>query len=676
VKQGGSTITQQVAKSLVGSEKSYIRKLKDMLLAKRIEERFTKDEILHLYLNQIYFGHGAYGVGEAARSYFGKKVGALTISEAALIAGLPKAPTDYSPMVNPAAAEQRRLYVLERMKEQGFIDAPTYERAVADRPVLHDPAEYADYAVAAGFTEEVRRALYKQLGSARVLRGGLVVETTMDLELQRAGVLALQRGLETYERRHGSWPGPERHVSASEIDAAIGDVARANGLVPPLPTRWSGAPQPLAPRRRDGVDARQARFTVATGIEGAVDVEQAAWAFRPAWKKDGGDSRGLDRLPGGRRGALRAPASSAADHEGGSGPARGAACAARYGGGGGRGGSGAVGSAGRVGRAGARGAAALGASPARKGAGRAALHGGERRRPRHGRRLRLRAQRVQPGHAGATAAGLRIQAVPVRSVPGGRLDAVVDRHGLSDQHLGRGLHDLLVAEHKNIYKGAVPMKEAIALAQQRGRARLPGRRRGPVIDYARRPVRSPLGRHLSLALGSTEISLVELVRAYGTFASGGKLLEPRFIRRVLDRKGKVLLENAALDELEDAALPATQPAVAPAPAVPAATAGLQGGAAPVASTLPARGLLADEAFLMTYLLRQPVENPHGTAHKAAALGRPLAGKTGTTNEQNDAWFIGFSPKVITGVWVASTRNGCSATRRPADAPRSRSGSIT
>jgi penicillin-binding protein 1A len=209
--------------------------------------------------------------------------------------------------------------------------------------------------------------------------------------------------------------------------------------------------------------------------------------------------------------------------------------------------------------------------------------------------------------------------------------------------------------YKNIYKGAVPMKEAIARSLNNAAVHVfldVGV--DPVIDYARRlGVRSPLGRHLSLALGSTEMSLVELVRAYATFASGGQLLEPRFIRRVLDRNGKVLLENVALDELESDAPPLTQPVAAPAPTPPVAAAASADGSSPAQATftLPAHGLPADEAFLMTYLLRQPVENSHGTAHKAAELGRPLAGKTGTTNEQNDAWFVGFSPEVVTGVWV-------------------------
>lgn len=658
IKQGASTITQQVAKSLVGNEKSYVRKLKDMLLAKRIEERFTKDEILHLYLNQIYFGHGAYGVGEAARSYFGKTVGELTVSEAALIAGLPKAPTDYSPMVNPAAAEQRRLYVLERMKDQGFIDGPSYEKAVAERPIFRDPAEYADYAAAAGFTEEVRRALYKQLGSARVLRGGLVVETTVDLELQRAGVLALQRGLEAYERRHGSWPGPERHVSVSEIDAAIGEVARANGLVPAAPEQMLEVP---VNRSLLGVvksvDAGQARFAVAKGTEGTVALEEAAWAFKPAWKKDGNDPRGIDRLlkvgdvarfvlrppPRPITKATAAPATAPAPRpegeaeEGEEAPEPSDLPAVSSG--------------------------PAPAEPLRwelhqptkvegalismdvSGDVLAMVGGYDFVRSEFNR---VTQARRQPGSAfKAFLYGASLEA-------GWTPSSIVMDSPITLWDAGSMTY-WSPKNYKNIYKGAVPMKEAIARSLNNAAVHVfldVGV--DPVIDYARRlGVRSPLGRHLSLALGSTEMSLVELVRAYATFASGGQLLEPRFIRRVLDRNGKVLLENVALDELESDAPPLTQPVAAPAPTPPVAAAASADGSSPAQATftLPAHGLPADEAFLMTYLLRQPVENSHGTAHKAAELGRPLAGKTGTTNEQNDAWFVGFSPEVVTGVWV-------------------------
>jgi penicillin-binding protein 1A len=180
----------------------------------------------------------------------------------------------------------------------------------------------------------------------------------------------------------------------------------------------------------------------------------------------------------------------------------------------------------------------------------------------------------------------------------------------------------------------------------------------PVIDYARRAgIRSPLGRHLSLSLGSTEVTLLELTGAYGTLASGGVRVPPRFIRRVLDRDGRVLEENVALTDVTGrTGQPAPPPPPPPAsrPAVSASSLGGDGEAVPalaVAPPDPNRAVAPENAYLMTHLLRAVVDEKYGTAHKAAVLGRPLAGKTGTTNDQKDAWFVGYSPEIVAGVWV-------------------------
>jgi penicillin-binding protein 1A len=167
-----------------------------------------------------------------------------------------------------------------------------------------------------------------------------------------------------------------------------------------------------------------------------------------------------------------------------------------------------------------------------------------------------------------------------------------------------------------------------------------------VISFARRlGIQAPLQRDLSLALGSSPVSLLELTRAYAMFAAGGKHVVPSFIRRVLDAKGNVLLENV---ELGDAPLPDAPPEATP-PAAPAAPVDVVAAGAGSSAITP--GLTPEEAYLATDLLRAPIMDPHGTGARARELGRPLAGKTGTTNEQADAWFMGFSPDVVTGVWV-------------------------
>ena len=219
--QGASTITQQTVKSLLLSpERTYRRKIREVILARRLEEQFTKDQILFLYLNQIYFGNGSWGIGDAALSYFDKSVEELTISDAALLAGLPQRPSAYSPYRNPDAAESRRRYVLGRMLGDGIIERDAYEQAMAEPPVLKHPSEVEDFAAAAYFTELVRRYLFDRLGGERVLRDGIVIETTLDLDLQRAAVRAVQSGLDSHDRRSG-FRGPQRHVDSDEIGGPV-----------------------------------------------------------------------------------------------------------------------------------------------------------------------------------------------------------------------------------------------------------------------------------------------------------------------------------------------------------------------------------------------------------------------------------------------------------------------
>ena len=201
VRQGGSTITQQLAKSLLPAGRTMGRKLRDIVLALEIEARFTKDEILETYLNEIYLGNGAYGVAQAARSYFDKDLDALSVSEAALIAGLTKAPSAFAPTVNPAAAEARRLYVLDQMHGLGKLDEASWRAARAAPPRLAATHVSEAFAASSYFVEEVRRLLLERLGPDALLRGGYRVETTLDQGLQRTAVNALRHGIDVVERR-------------------------------------------------------------------------------------------------------------------------------------------------------------------------------------------------------------------------------------------------------------------------------------------------------------------------------------------------------------------------------------------------------------------------------------------------------------------------------------------
>ena len=228
IKQGASTITQQTVKSLLLSpERTFRRKIREMILARQIEDYLTKDEILYLYMNQIYFGHGAWGIGQAARDYFGKDVKDLTVGESALLAGLPQRPSDYSPYRDPGSAERRRLYVLRRMRDDGFIDAATYQEAVDNPPVIREHADEEDLGQAEHFSELVRRHLFDEIGGDAVLQDGLIIETTLDLELQKAAVVSLRKGLEEHDHRLG-FRGPLREVPAEAIEDEIRQLGETN----------------------------------------------------------------------------------------------------------------------------------------------------------------------------------------------------------------------------------------------------------------------------------------------------------------------------------------------------------------------------------------------------------------------------------------------------------------
>lgn len=471
IRQGGSTITQQLAKSLLPPGRTMGRKLRDMLLAIQIESRFTKDEILEIYLNEIYLGNGAYGVAQAARSYFGKDLGALTLSEAAQIAGLTKAPSASSPNVDPAAAEERRRYVLDRIEALGYADPATVQAArdATPRFIRVDPPQVEPDA--AYFVEDVRRMLQQRLGGEVLLRGGYRVETTLDLGLQRTATAALRRGVESMERRRKKRADdePQSPVEGAfvALDVASGDVLALVG----------------------GYDFARSEFDRATQAR-----RQPGSAFKTFV------------------------------------------------------------------------------------------------------------------YGAALEAGFR---------PDSTLyDVQVE---LRDRKTGRRWTPRNAAGE---LRGPVPMHEALARSLNNASVRLAIDVGVPkVVDFARRAgIEAPLAEDLGLALGASGVSPLELTSAFATVAGGGMRRPPRFVARVVDRDGAVVVADLGLD----------------------------GGDAPAH---PVRAFSEVDAYLLTHLLRGPVRSGYGTAHAAASLGPALAGKTGSTNDNRDAWFVGFSPEIAAGVWI-------------------------
>jgi len=669
IKQGGSTITQQMVKGLLLSpERTYRRKIRELILARNIERHLSKQEILYLYLNQIYFGHGAYGIGEAAYTYFGKDVSELSVSEGAQLAGLPKAPSRYSPYANRDAAEQRRRYVLDRMLEEKKIDAATHAAALVEVPKLRELSDEDQVWEMAYFTEEVRRALFDVLGGDLVLRGGLVVETTLDAGLQRTAVAALRQGLVELDERQ-AYRGPLRKLAAAEIPQEIQKLAVENGFAPPPAAEGAGvgvvagesssaapvaaktaAPAkpaapgakpatpvwtwPLANRKgarpidpRGGaeplvgivtqVDRQAQRAHVAFGPEreAVVELADVSWAREPDPDSAPRPVDSIEKVF--RRGdvARFVPAPRAeAD-------ANGSVFATLF------------------------------QEPTVEGA--------------------LLSLDVASGEVLALVGGWDFdrsqfdRATQARRQPGSAFKPIIYAAALAKGYTASSiLFDRPVVyvdetsgfvwrpqNYGKSFYGPITLREALARSVNNATVHL-FRDVGVdyVIDYARRlGIRAPLQRDLSLALGSSPVSLLELTRAYAAFASGGQPVIPRFIRRVRDAQGNVLLENVELRDASVQAAPAAAPAPAPNAPVDVVTAAAD--AAPGAAEAETAGLSAEEAYLATDLLRAVITDPHGTGGRARELGRPIAGKTGTTNEQADAWFMGYSPDVVTGVWV-------------------------
>jgi penicillin-binding protein 1A len=637
-RQGASTITQQMVKQLLLSpERTYRRKIRELILARRIEERFSKEEILFLYLNQIYFGSGAYGVSEAAYTYFGKRVVDLDAAEAALLAGLPKAPSRYSPLLHPERGEERRLYVLSRMHQEGFIDDATYAASVAEPTQLQPPEERDAYQVAAYFTEEVRRSLFDRLGSDLVLRGGLTVETTLDLPLQKAAVEALAAGLENLDHRQG-YRGPVRRVEPGEIAVEVARLAEENQLQPDSeePSGEEESPgreaQPVElPLDRPllgvvlSVDEKgdSARVAFAPEIEGDVFLDDVKWARPADPTRYPRDARSIGEVFAvGDVARFLCKPSSTAPKEGEAPPET------------------------RV---------TLAQVPDVQGALLSFdVNGGDVLALVGGRDFeesefnRVTQARRQPGSAFKPiiyAAALGRDFTPA--------SIIYDRPVVYDDP--QSGFTWRPENYGRRFLGRLTMGEALARSVNNATIHL---LKDVGIDYAMEFARqlgieAPLERNLGLALGSNPVSLLELTRAYAVFPAGGREVKPRFVSRVIDREGNLLLEDLLLGEsvVSEAEVTAEESGEeGSGEEAPPSPAPKESEAEPDA--LPPGQLIAGtHAFLATDLLRGVVNHPRGTGRRARSLGRPVAGKTGTTNDQGDAWFIGFSPDVATGVWV-------------------------
>ena len=585
--EGASTITQQVAQNfLLTKDVSIERKIREAILAFRIERAFTKDEILELYLNKIYLGFGAYGVASASLNYFGKPLGQLTAGEAAFLAALPKAPNNYNPITRQDAAVARRNYVLGRMAEDGVISQADADTLSA-QPIEVVGDNLAATIDAPFFAEEVRRELVELVGEDGLYKGGLSVRTTLDPRLQRIAQKTLRDGLIEYDRRHG-WRGPVAKIATDlpwreelnkiEVPAGSGD--------------WR-----LAAVLEVGKSAANVGF--GDGSTGSIPLGLMKWAR--AWIE--GQKRG---------GAVKFPSDVLE-----------------------------LGDVVLVSRA--------------------EKDGDDKSYPDGTYRLEqipdingaIVAIDPHTGRVLAMTGGLAFEASEFNRAtqawrqPGSAFKPIVYMAGLDngftpstrildapfviDQGAGQGKWK--PANYTKKFYGPSPMRLGIEksrnlmtvrLAQTIGMEAVAQQaERLGVMDY--------LPRHLSMSIGAGETTLMRITSAYAMIVNGGKEITPTLIDRIQDRSGTTVFRH------DNRECPGCQ------------SVAWEGQGAPVLLDERDRVIDAGTAYQMVSMLQGVVQR--GTGVRIGQLGLPLGGKTGTTNDSLDTWFIGFAPDLAVGVFV-------------------------
>lgn len=586
---GASTITQQVAKNfLLTNETSLERKIKEAILAIRIEKAFSKTHILELYLNEIYLGYGSYGVAAAALNYFNKSLDELTISDAAFLAGLPKAPNNYHPIRKPEAALIRRNYVIGRMQEDGYLDPRTAERARL-QPIDVVDREANQVFDAAFFAEEVRRELLDKYGESGLYEGGLAVHTTLDPEMQLQAQQALREGLVEYDRRHG-WRG-----AAARLDSVAGDWAKRLAELDPEP--W------LAPWVRAVVleaDETSARLGFTDGSDGTLPLQEVTWARAYVSENERGQRiRAVTDVVS--VGDIIIVEAVTKDDEGKDYPA------STY---------------------------ALRQAPKIDG-GLVAMD------PHTGRVLamaggfsfaRSQFNRVtqalrQPGSSFKPF--VYLAALERGFTPATR---ILDAPFVIDQ--GAGLGKWKPANYSNRFYGPSTMRLGIEKSRNLMTVRLAQTIGMDVVAETamRFGIVRDMQRTLAASLGSVETTLMRMTTGYAMLVNGGKRITPTLIDRIQDRTGKVVFRH---DERSCATCTASE--------------WHDGMAVPLLPDTRETVTSPESAYQIVSMLQGVVER--GTGAKLRAVGKPLGGKTGTTNDYVDAWFVGFAPDLAVGVYT-------------------------
>lgn len=568
-KEGASTITQQVTKSmLLTPEKSYARKIKEAILAKRMEERLSKDEILYLYLNQIYLGGGAYGVQAAAETYFGKNVEQLNLAEVAILAGLPKAPNTYSPIKHFDRAKERQAYVLDRMVKEAFITPAEAEHA-RKTPITIQTMKKVNSEQSAYYLEHLRIQLEERYGEDQLYKGGLKIYTTMNANMQKAAYESLRNGLKTVDKRQG-FRGAQKYLKESEVEAFCEKIE--DGIdVEALKTgnTYTGVVVGFNPEKGEAL----VRVGERTGI---LNRKNMAWAGKLGMiNKYGKPDKGNRSLTLGSVIEVSVVAPENVKDKGGALFALDQTPDVQ---------------------------AALVAIDPRNGGVKAMVGGYDFRKSQFNRVIQAKRNAGSAFKPIIYAAALDKGMTPATVID----DSEVEYPDGTGKMWRPKNYD-------GTFRGPVTMREALThsinivsvkILDQIGVSY--------AAEYAQKlGFTTQIPANLALALGAVSVSPFELTSAYTVFANKGQLLPKVFITRVTDSSGNILQETR--------------------PASPV----------PVIST--------ETSYLITNLMQSVVTS--GTGHRASVLGRPVAGKTGTSNDSKDAWFVGYIPQLVTGVWV-------------------------
>jgi penicillin-binding protein 1A len=651
VVQGGSTITQQVAKSFfLTPQRKLTRKLKEIFLALKLERNLTKEEILYLYLNQIYFGRGAYGLKSASRVYFRKDPKDLTVAESALLAGLPRSPHRGAPHRDPEYARSRALYVLEQMKKHGWLKEEEYQKAIQETiPIVPNPSPFWQAPYEADL---VRQWLVSTFGEDAVRRGGLVVYTTFDLELSRMASYALREGLRELEMRSGL-PGPSGHLEETEWDRFLASAREelleglfqrtplpAVAMVGPRSYRVTMANLPLPVTALVTPDMSFPGIVTGSDPKGEVAylLTPCGTARLPRFSVErfapyaGGSSPNLMKKIFRRGDVLRVRPLPLEDLKDPKDPRKN-----------------------RLPLWNPQTPGALVVDldplPVTEGAILSVLPdtgeilvavGGKDYRISQFHRA-FQAVR-QPGSAFKPivyAAAIERGFTPVTRVSDNPLvyqDLERETQWKPKNFEEKFFGDLLLYQALALSRNVVTLQIATRIGMD------------PILEMAKRlGIEGELPRNLTIALGSQGVTLRELVRVYSVFATLGKRPDLYFVREVWDLRGNRLF--AQIPPKESELFPFRALKTAPPPANEARLFSI-----PSYSSFSPREITGfpevlspPVAYSMTFLLRQVVER--GTGWRVRVLGRPVAGKTGTTDNYNDAWFIGYLPGIVTGVWV-------------------------